>query len=664
MTADKAQLEREASREALPAGARDDRGVHARSARIFAEAQHRAAKAELDAIRSSAGWALLQKLYPLRFRLLPRGSRREAAAQWAARRLLRRAGRTLPLESSTPADQSPSAEPEAVAWPRVSIVIVTCNNIELNELCLQAVLADTDYPDYEVIVVDNGSSDGTQSMLERVAATAPALRVVLQTANLGFARACNAGASIAGGDVLCFLNNDTVVHGRWLRSLVMHLCRDPGLGLVGPTTNAIDNEARVDVGYGDLDGMRAWTDAYCAAHSDVLESIAVLAFFCVVVPRAVWERVGPLDEQFSVGMFEDDDYCRRVRAEGFEVKLARDSFVHHWQGASFRMLGNDEYLRIRGENEKKFRAKWTSEGMIRTPILHGPRQSVQTAVSTGMEVPPEPMAVEFEASGAGQKPSPEKAEWEFIPEGWSRQTRDPDIKGWDVGAVAEAYKRKWPSFLRAIDGPGPLGVAHETPEGVEIPREDHSAHGTMMALGYVLALAARTSDRLSILDWGGGPGHYYLLSRALIPGVDLDYHVEEVPGIAALGRELLPEVHFTSDSSCLNREYDLVLASGSLQYAENWQRTLADLAAAAKGYLFITRLPVAISVKSFVVVQRPYRYGYGTEYLGWVIGREELLDECKEIGMTLVREFILDDSLLAPGAPESPSQYRGFLLQP
>jgi GT2 family glycosyltransferase len=345
------------SHEALRVVARDGDALRDRAARIFAEAQYRAAKAELDAIKSSAGWALLQRLYPLRFTLLPRGSRREAVAQWAARSFRRRPPRKESINVAAPADHR-SAEPDAVAWPRVSVVIVTYNNVELNELCLQTVLTDTDYPDYEVIVVDNGSTDGTQEMLERMAESEPRVRLLLQSGNTGFAAASNAGASLASGAVLCFLNNDTVPHGRWLRSLVAHLRRDTRLGLVGPATNAIDNQARVDVDYADLQRMHAWADAYCNEHAGNLEPIPMLAFFCVAIPRAVWERVGPLDEQFTIGMFEDDDYCRRVRAEGFDVKLARDSFVHHWQAASFRMLGNDEYLRIRGQNEERFRAKW------------------------------------------------------------------------------------------------------------------------------------------------------------------------------------------------------------------------------------------------------------------------------------------------------------------
>ena len=85
----------------------------------------------------------------------------------------------------------------------------------------------------------------------------------------------------------------------------------------------------------------------------------MLAFFCVAVPRWVWQVVGPLDERFGTGMFEDDDYNRRVRAAGFEIGLAWDSFVHHWQMASFKLLGDDEYLRLYRENQARYATKWS-----------------------------------------------------------------------------------------------------------------------------------------------------------------------------------------------------------------------------------------------------------------------------------------------------------------
>ena len=260
-------------------------------------------------------------------------------------------------------------------------------------------------------------------------------------------------------------------------------------------------------------------------------------------------------------------------------------------------------------------------------------------------------------------PTP-KPDWEYVPEGWLRQVTDPAVKGWDVAAIAETYRRKWPSFVRAVEGPGPLGVAHDVPVDMDVPRDERGAHHTMMAYGYALTLASRKLDRLSVLDWGGGPGHYYLLSRALLPGVEFDYHCQDVPHLVALGRELLPNVNFSSDQAWLNQRYDFVFASGSFQYAEDWRKTFQELVNATAGYLFITRLPMARQTESFVVLQRPYRYGYDTEYLGWVIGRDELLAEGERAGMELVREFVLDDLLFAPGAPEDPSEHRAYLFRP
>jgi len=246
-------------------------------------------------------------------------------------------------------------------YPLVSIVIVTYNSLAFNRLCLESVFNDTDYPNYEIIVVDNASTDGTPEYLKGL--QHPRLRVLLNEENRGFSAANNQGLALANGEYFCLLNNDTIVSGSWLSTLVGHLRAHPGLGLVGPVTNAIGNEARIPVGYCNLLDMPAWASAYCQAHRDRLEDISMLAFFCVAMPRAVFETVGPLDERFGIGMFEDDDYNRRVREAGFQIKLAQDAYIHHWQCASFKILGEDAYFATYYENEKKYRAKWAMNAL-------------------------------------------------------------------------------------------------------------------------------------------------------------------------------------------------------------------------------------------------------------------------------------------------------------
>jgi hypothetical protein len=83
----------------------------------------------------------------------------------------------------------------------------------------------------------------------------------------------------------------------------------------------------------------------------------------------------------------------------------------------------------------------------------------------------------------------------------------------------------------------------------------------------------------------------------------------------------------------------------------------------ADGYLLVTRVPVALRSPSFVVLQRAYAYGYDTEYLGWVIDRDELVAVARAGGAELVRELVLPALLSADGAPEVPVEHRGFLFR-
>lgn len=246
----------------------------------------------------------------------------------------------------------------AETFQRASIIIVTFNNLELNQLCLEKLYELTEWPNFEVIVVDNASTDGTREFLQDAERDHPNLRVVLNDANLGFAAANNIGLKMATGDFLVLLNNDTVVTRGWLSALLRHLHADAEIGLVGPVTNAISNEAKIEVGYQRIEDMPNWAAGYVRDHDGETFPISMLAMFCVAMRRDVFERAGLLDEQFGVGMFEDDDYCRRVSELGFKLVCARDSFIHHWQRASFKLLGEDEYLRIYRENQRKFEEKW------------------------------------------------------------------------------------------------------------------------------------------------------------------------------------------------------------------------------------------------------------------------------------------------------------------
>jgi putative methyltransferase (TIGR04325 family) len=167
-----------------------------------------------------------------------------------------------------------------------------------------------------------------------------------------------------------------------------------------------------------------------------------------------------------------------------------------------------------------------------------------------------------------------------------------------------------------------------------------------------------------MLDWGGGIGHYYLYAQALMSDIEIDYTCKDVPLLAEAGQKNFPEALFTADEAiALNRKYDLILASGSMHYSEDWRGQFARLAKSTEGYLYITRLPTIHNEPSYVMVQRPYAYGFNTEYLGWCINRTELLETAKAENMELVREFIIENPPHIYHAPEQ-CDYWGYLFRP
>jgi GT2 family glycosyltransferase len=243
-------------------------------------------------------------------------------------------------------------------YGKASIIIVSYNGLDLIRNCVTSILERTVYPNYEVIIVDNNSVAEVKAYLIELQRTAPCVRVVLNDTNKGFAAANNIGLRQAqSSDFVILLNNDTIVPRGWLCRLLRHV-RKPDVGMVGPVTNWTGNEARIDVGYTDLKDMQDFARTWTHANEGKCFDIRVTAMYCVGMRRAVVNQVGLLDERFGLGMFEDEDYARRVRQAGYRVICAEDVFVHHHGMASFAKLDDAEYRNLFERNRRLYEEKW------------------------------------------------------------------------------------------------------------------------------------------------------------------------------------------------------------------------------------------------------------------------------------------------------------------
>jgi GT2 family glycosyltransferase/glycosyltransferase involved in cell wall biosynthesis len=246
-------------------------------------------------------------------------------------------------------------------WPKVAVVIVSYQNLARIRDCVESIAADASYPNLDVVVVDNASAPEVVAYLEGFCASHAGFRLVPSARNLGFAGGNNLGLSRLAEDTafVVLLNNDTVVTAGWLQRLLRPL-RDPTVGMAGPVTwpAGSANESAIPVPYSDLPGMHAFAAERARTHRGQQFDIPMLAMYCVAMRREVLDAVGPLDEAYGIGMFEDDDYAMRLRQLGLRLVCVEDAFIHHVGRASFGQLEDATYSALFKANKAIYESRW------------------------------------------------------------------------------------------------------------------------------------------------------------------------------------------------------------------------------------------------------------------------------------------------------------------
>jgi len=243
-----------------------------------------------------------------------------------------------------------------------SIVILSYNTLDCTKLCIESIRNYTKKGMYEIIVVDNASVDGSVEWLKLQLD----LRCIYNEKNLGFPKGCNQGIAIAAGSEILLLNSDTIVTPRWLEQLRLALYSSEKIGAVSCVTNSCSNFQKINVPYKNMSEMISFANDYNKIDPQKWEERLKIVGFCFLVKRSVVEKIGGLDELFSPGNYEDDDYSLRIIEAGYTLLVCKDTFIHHFGSLSFtRSLDGIEfvekqkmYLKFLKKNLVKFEKKW------------------------------------------------------------------------------------------------------------------------------------------------------------------------------------------------------------------------------------------------------------------------------------------------------------------
>ena len=233
-----------------------------------------------------------------------------------------------------------------------SIIIPVWNKVELTKQCLLALAKVTSGTEYEVILVDNGSTDGTHAFFQTLGGD---VQVIRNQENLGFAKACNQGALAAHGDYLVFLNNDTIPLTNWLQPLVSEVEEHPEVGIVGSKLLFPDGTVQHAGVVLDRSSLAPY-HIYRTFPGDTpavnqRREFQIVTGACLLIRRTVFEKVGGFDNGFLNG-FEDVDLCLKVRDEGWQVVYQPRSTLYHLESQTPGRKANESH------NSARLHERW------------------------------------------------------------------------------------------------------------------------------------------------------------------------------------------------------------------------------------------------------------------------------------------------------------------
>ena len=240
-----------------------------------------------------------------------------------------------------------------------SIIIPNLNGFPHVKGCIQSLREHTPGP-WELIIVDNGSTDGSLQWLREQ----PDVRLLEMGENIGAPAARNAGLQVATGATITFSDNDVLFTPQWRELLIGHLERWPDIGVVGPKSDYVSGSQKTDqrerAGESLADFARRFTEEHAGTH----HYSARLILFFMMCRRELIDRIGGIDPIYGRWGFEDDDFCVRARLSGSTLRVADDCFIRHL-GSRTSKTANIDYNALLVENFEVFKKKWRLDPSLR-----------------------------------------------------------------------------------------------------------------------------------------------------------------------------------------------------------------------------------------------------------------------------------------------------------
>lgn len=303
-------------------------------------------------------------------------------------------------EAAAPVATPQSTLPVAADAPVCSIVVPVFNKVDFTRQCVEKLAESAPAGLYELIVIDNASSDGTAAYLSGLAGEQGGrVHVISNRENLGFVGACNQGAASARGRYLVFLNNDTAPLPGWLEALVRMLDGDPSIGAAGARLVYPDGRLQEAGGLVFSDGS-GWNFGRFGNPVDPAYTRACEVDYCsgaaLMVRRALFERLGGFDTRYAPAYYEDTDLCFGVRSLGSKVMYCPEATVIHFEGITAGTDLASGFKRYQQINRRKFVEKWADALARQDPPPtsgHAPTTADRRRLARPAAHPPVPVPV-------------------------------------------------------------------------------------------------------------------------------------------------------------------------------------------------------------------------------------------------------------------------------